>query len=446
MLRGRRPTQKQALFLLHDDVREVMYGGAAGGGKTDALLMAALQYAHVPGYAALFIMRTFSDLSLPNAGMQRARDWLAGTGSRPVDGGRSWVFPSGASLTFGHMDKVGDEEKYRTAEFQFIAFDELTRFPEGQYRFLFSRLRRIKGMDVPLRVRSGTNPGGKGHEWVKKRFLPPAFLTEKGEAKYRRTWWNGKRLFVPARLEDNAHLDADDYEKSLDKLLPVDRDRLRKGDWSAHQGGHFQEEWLQSFVEQEDCYWIPSLGEVAKKWDCAIIVAVDPAGGISEDADYTAIVVCALTPAGTLLVLEVVRERLGVEGVVPRLAETCMRRRPLWVAIESDFAQSAYIREARRTEGIPTVNPITTGGRSKLVRATPMILRGKARRICLPRDREAHRWCEPFVSELCAFTGDERLDAHDDQVDALSHLVLAVDNFGLGRDDDGPAIHRRTRG
>lgn len=415
-----------------------MYGGAAGGGKTDALLMAALQHVHVPRYAALFVMRTFSDLSLPSAGMSRARDWLGGTAARPVDGGRSWHFPSGASLTFGHLDKVGDEEKYRTAEFQFIAFDELTRFPEGQYRYLFSRLRRVAGMDVPPRVRSGTNPGGKGHEWVRSRFLPDEFLTTKGDAKYAATWWKGKRLFVPARLEDNAHLDADDYEKSLDELLPVDRDRLRKGDWNAHAGGHFKEEWLRPYVEQQDAYWIPHTQEAAWKRDCVVVVAVDPAGGISEDADHTAIVVCALTPRGSILVLEVVRERLGVEGVVPRLQDVCLRRRPMWVVMESAFAQSAYVREARRTPGIPTVHPIDPGGQSKLVRATPMILRGKNGGICMPQEQRMVSWCEPFTSELCAFTGDERMDASDDQVDALAYLVLAIDRFGLGAVDDSP--------
>src|SRR4051794_3253636 len=63
------PHPKQAAFLLHDHVEEVLYGGAAGGGKTDALLMGALQYVDVPGYAALVLMKTFSDLSLPKAGM-----------------------------------------------------------------------------------------------------------------------------------------------------------------------------------------------------------------------------------------------------------------------------------------------------------------------------------------------------------------------------------------
>src|SRR5436190_3981743 len=96
-----KPTGKQALFLLAAEVREVMFGGAGGGGKTDALLMAALQFVHVPGYAALILMKTYKDLALPGAGMARAREWLSGTAARWSGDDHSWHFPSGATLTFG---------------------------------------------------------------------------------------------------------------------------------------------------------------------------------------------------------------------------------------------------------------------------------------------------------------------------------------------------------
>ncbi len=443
------PWPKQALFFLHDAWFEGLYGGAAGGAKSSALLMAAAADVDVPGYSALLLRRTFRDLNQPDALIPRSKEWWSGKAHWDGSACR-WTFPSGATITFGYLERDDSVYQYQGAAFQMIGVDELTQHTEMRYTYLASRLRRPTSgplSEVPLRLRGATNPGGLGHDWVKQRFLDPAFLRSKEQSRFDRPWFNHGRFFVPSKLKDNPALDAAAYERdSLSQLLPVVREQLKEGDWNAHAGGHFQQEWLQPFVEQEDAYWMPTLGEVAKKWECAIVVAVDPAGGVSEDADYTAIVVCALTPAGTLLVLEVVRERLGVEGVVPRLADVCMRRRPMWVVIESAFAQSAYLREARRTSGIPTVHPIDPGGQSKLVRATPMILRGKQRRICLPRDQAAHSWVEPFVSELCAFTGDDRLDAYDDQVDALAYLVLAIDRFGLGSDDDGPAIHRRHRG
>lgn len=436
-----RPTHKQALFLLHSQVREVLYGGAAGGGKTDALLMGALQYVDTPGYSALLLMKTYKDLSLPKAGMARAREWLLGTRARWNGETYTWHFPSGATLTFGYLDHEGDEQRYRTAEFQYVAFDELTRFREEPYRFLFSRLRRLSGSEVPVRMRAATNPGGKGHEFVKRRFLTEDFLREKAASRFERTWWKEGRLFIPARLEDNPHLDRDDYESSLAELLPVAHAQLRGGDWSAHAGGHFQQTWFRSYRDNIDAWYLEPHGEIWLKRQCPIIIAGDPAGGVGESADFTAFVVCAITPNGRVLVLDVVRDRIAVEGIVPRLAELCQQWRPLYVILEDAFAQSAYIRQARGTLGIPAVRPMSPRGRSKLVRATPAIIRARNGEIYLP-----HRagWLEDFTAELCAFTGDDTLDAHDDQVDALAYIVLAVQEWGVGGDDT-PVVLGRPR-
>ena len=87
------PTAKQAEFLAFDGL-EALYGGAAGGGKSSALLMAALQYVHVPGYAALILRRTYADLSLPGAIMDRAHEWLQGTGATWNGTEKRWTFPS----------------------------------------------------------------------------------------------------------------------------------------------------------------------------------------------------------------------------------------------------------------------------------------------------------------------------------------------------------------
>ena len=136
------PTEKQALFLLHDHIPEILYGGSAGGGKSDALLMAALQYVHVPGYAALLLRRTFPDLSLPEAIMSRSFEWLQNTDAHWHDKEKTWNFPSGATLTFGYLDAPRDHYRYQGSAFQYIGFDELTQFKENQYLFLHSRLRR----------------------------------------------------------------------------------------------------------------------------------------------------------------------------------------------------------------------------------------------------------------------------------------------------------------
>lgn len=263
-------------------VPEMLYGGAAGGGKSFALLSAALQYASVPGYAALLLRRTFADLSLPDALIPLSHQWLRGTGARWSEQRHEWTFPGGGSLTFGYLETENDKYRYQGAAFQFIGFDELTQFTESQYRYLFSRLRRREGLNIPLRMRGATNPGGVGHEWVRARFI------------------NGNdpdRLFVPAKLEDNPHLDRAAYEESLRSLDPVTRAQLRKGDWNVRpEGGMFKRAWFDGSIIEER----PPFVRVVRYWDLA---ATEPSD-VNPDPDFTAGVLMGETLDGGFVVLD----------------------------------------------------------------------------------------------------------------------------------------------
>ena len=115
------PTDAQARFLL-DQRREVLYGGAAGGGKSVAMLMAALQHMDVPGYAAIIFRRTLTDLQLPSGLMDVARHWFDGKATWSAEE-RTWHFPAGSSLTFGYLDHATAHRRYQGSEFQFIGFD-----------------------------------------------------------------------------------------------------------------------------------------------------------------------------------------------------------------------------------------------------------------------------------------------------------------------------------
>jgi Terminase large subunit, T4likevirus-type, N-terminal len=229
------PPQERFLAL---DCREALYGGAAGGGKSDTLLMAALQYAHVPGYSALILRRTYADLSLPGAIMSRSHEWLRGTQAAWNDQRKTWTFPSGATLTFGYMEQDSHRYRYQGAEFAFVGWDELTQFSEAQYLYLLSRLRRTTNSPVPLRVRSASNPGGSGHQWVMERFPIP----ERGatpEPLYESA--DTGRVFVPARLRDNPSLDEESYRANLAELDEATRAQLEDGDWHAVRGKFFSE-------------------------------------------------------------------------------------------------------------------------------------------------------------------------------------------------------------
>ena len=105
--------------------------------------MAALQYVEVPEYAAILFRQSYADLSLPGALMDRAHGWLFQTDARWGDLKKTWIFPSGATLSFGYLENENDKYRYQSAEFQFVGFDELTQFTESQYTYLHSRLRRL---------------------------------------------------------------------------------------------------------------------------------------------------------------------------------------------------------------------------------------------------------------------------------------------------------------
>lgn len=245
------PEPPQHAFMLLDElgVLEALYGGAAGGGKSDALLMAALRYVDVPNYAALLLRRSYPDLALPGAIMDRAKTWLVGKpGVKWSERDYRFTFSTGATLTFGYLQYSNDRYRYASAEFQFIGFDELTGFEEADYRFLFSRLRRPELPDdapddvvhqhellahVPLRMRVASNPGGRGHRWVRGRFIEKLVDDDDPEDTEERA---RARIFIPAKLDDNPHVDRESYRKSLAQLDRVDRARLEDGDWYADDG------------------------------------------------------------------------------------------------------------------------------------------------------------------------------------------------------------------
>jgi hypothetical protein len=263
------PTIKQARFLLRTE-KEGLFGGQAGGGKSSTLLMAALQYVSEPKYSALILRRTYADLSLPGAIMDRAREWLQNTDAKWNEQTKTWKFPSGATLTFGYLEHENDKYRYQGAEFQFIAFDELTQFSETQYSYLFSRLRRLENSTIPLRIRAASNPGGLGHEWVKARFITPS--TEEMLA--------NDRFFIPASLQDNPFIDQTAYNESLEALDPVTKAQLKNGDWDIIANGNmFKREWFKYVdkIPQNITNWV-------RFWDMA---ASEPTQTY-PDPDYTA--------------------------------------------------------------------------------------------------------------------------------------------------------------
>ena len=393
-----KPTSKQLAFLLLTN-QEALYGGAAGGGKSDALLMAALQYADVPGYSALLLRRSYTDLSLPGALMDRTRFWLMPSDATWRDSMKTWQFPSGATLTFGYLERPGDEYRYQSTEFQFIGFDELTQFQETQYRYLFSRLRRANEVDVPLRMRSASNPGGVGHEWVRNRFIDNDVTED-------------ERVFIPASLPDNPYLDQTAYLASLQQLDPITRQQLLAGDWSARQPGNlFKREWFM-VVDELPVF----VNRSVRYWDLA--ATPDRPGA---DPDYTAGVRVDYGADGLYYVVDVKRMRGSpgeVEALIRQTAQVDGNSTQIFIEQEpgASGVNTIYHYVTRVLADFTVRGQRATG--SKVERAGPVSSQAEVGNIRLLRGP----WLGPFLDEIEAFP----LGGHDDQVDALSGSFMRL--------------------
>ena len=373
--------------------REAFYGGAAGGGKSDCLLMAALQDTDTPGYAGLLLRRTYADLSLPGAIMDRAHSWLMGTDAHWNDREKTYEFPSGATLTFGYLEHENDKYRYQGAEFQFIGFDELTQFSESQYTYLLSRLRRLDGVHIPLRQRGAGNPGGIGHEWVKQRFI------------------SGGRRFVPARLVDNPYLDQAAYLESLAGLDAVTRKQLEAGDWDvAPTGGLFERAWFLPATEPYEAT------ARVRAWDLA---ATHGAG------DYTVGVLMARTKDATYVVEDIVRGQWDIgerDSVIRQTADRDGKGIRIVVEEEGGSAgKSQTTSLVAKLAGYSVTGERPTG--PKDVRARPFasqLAAGNVRYVSTPAS-------SAWIAELVAFPSG----AHDDQVDATSSAFSALATTAL---------------
>lgn len=407
--------ERQVEFLCEFGL-EGLYGGAAGGGKSSALLMAAAQFVEQSPYAALILRRTYKDLALPGALMDRSQEWWGGSDAHWDAKDHTWRFPSGATITFGYLEAEQDKYRYQSSEFQFIGFDELTQFSETQYLYLFSRLRKGSASDIPLRMRSASNPGGVGHIWVKTRFVSGAATSP-------------DRFFIRALLPDNPFTNQEEYERNLDMLDPMTRDQLKKGDWDVFLGGRCKPEWMRYYCRADAVgnYW--SFGP--KKYHKDIInkrfLTVDAAASVKEtskdDPDWTVISSWGQTPCGLLVWLGCHRLRVEVPDIFPAIVQEYVKHRAGKARIEGGGMQNAVPQTAKRlklpTGGMMNVVPYTPGSRDKLDRVTDFLNMAEAGRVWLPLDDPEFPLAE-VKAELFRFTGDPKKDGHDDIVDTAA--------------------------
>ncbi len=215
---------------------DVLYGGAAGGGKSYAMLVDPLRFAHRAAHRALILRRSMPELrELIDKSRELYPKAFPGCKFREVE--KIWTFPSGAKLEFGFLERDADVYRYQGQAYSWIGFDEITHLStEFSWNYLASRLRTTDPEITPY-MRCTANPGGAGATWVKKRYVNPSEPNESF------TGHDGlTRRFIPARLEDNPYLSTDGrYEQMLKALPAVQRKQLLEGNWDVTEGAAFTE-------------------------------------------------------------------------------------------------------------------------------------------------------------------------------------------------------------
>ncbi len=244
----------QTLFLSSSE-REVLYGGAAGGGKSYAMLADPLHGLNDPDFSGLLVRHTTEEL---RELIQKSQELYpkAVPGIKWSERKSQWTSPRGGRLWMSYLDKDMDVMRYQGQAFNWIGFDELTQWSTPfAWNYMRSRLRSAS-KDLGLYMRATTNPGGSGHSWVKKMYIDPempgkAFWATDIETGNTITFPKGhsregeplfKRRFIPASLFDNPYLaEGGDYEAMLLSLPEHQRKQLLEGNWDVNEGAAFPE-------------------------------------------------------------------------------------------------------------------------------------------------------------------------------------------------------------
>jgi hypothetical protein len=256
--------------------KDVLYGGAAGGGKSFAMLIDPLRSCHIPEHRALILRRSMPELrELIDKSRELYPKAFKGAKFREVE--KLWNFPSGAKIEFGFLEKDADVYRYQGQAYSWIGFDEITHLPtEFGWNYLASRL-RTTNPELQTYLRCTANPGGVGAQWVKKRYV---------EASEPNTTFKGTdgltRKFIPALLQDNPYLAEDgEYERMLQSLPAVQRRQLLEGNWDVAEGAAFAE--FSPDVHVITPFELPNWWERVKGVDygyaaesCCLWAAIDP--------------------------------------------------------------------------------------------------------------------------------------------------------------------------
>lgn len=423
---------------------EAAMGGIVGGGKTSALIVGPLRHVHRPGFAALILRRTITELTKSDGLIDRASAVYRAVGGIPHEGGRTWTWDTGngtvARIDLAGMEHEADRLDYDGAAFQYIAFDELQSFTKLQYTYLFSRLRQnqLTSVDpIPLRVRSSATPGGANHDWVLEYFSPWLRAEDPTWDGYRAR--DGER--VPYRFDEERdelvicpadHPDAttrayfttemleevgEEYKRSLDRLDPLTRAQRKYGNWLIRPGaGMFFTSASFIIVDRMPV----QIRARCRGWDLA--ATPKKAGEAEGKGAATAGVRVALDTNDDIFVEDVRRDWLGPGQVEDMIVGLCGDDdedvgEPVFMSAPCDPGQAGiHQRHAYAKRLLGRYWEMTPEQGEKVNRIKPASAHATRRPIRLLRAS----WNAAFQKELIAFPFGLK-----DQADAFSRAYAA---------------------
>jgi predicted phage terminase large subunit-like protein len=471
------PTEKQMIALMSTK-KELLFGGALGGGKSDFLLMSCLQYMDVPGYASAIFRKQLTDLKQPGALLDRAKKWLSTWkkhGVKYIPSEHCYVFPTTlpngdrgepAKLVFCYIGDAHANDRYQSAEYQTICFDEISQWETASdYEFMTTRLRRttckthgkytsgpkknkprwVNGCpecelkrNIPVRLRGATNPGGLGGNWIMKRYqiIPdPKYFPDRRDAikaamagiRVPFIGTHPQRDFVPSYIDDNPHLDLDDYAEFLDNLNPELKAQLKDGNWLARADSRFKREDARYFEIYEGSFKLGPTMRSFSEFEL-IFMTMDFAStadeGVIDDMvhkkspSYTSLSVWGMTRDKDLFLLDNFHGRVEVPDIVTEAKRLYLRWRPKFMKAEFNGVGAGPAQYMQRL-GLPIKKLVKS--KDKIENSTSARLLMKAGKIYFPINAS---WLETIEDEVFSWIGLP--SETDDIIDNLSDAANEV--------------------
>jgi len=422
-----------------------LYGGAAGGGKTWALLLEPLRHIEVKGFGAVFFRRNTTQIRNEGGLWDESENLYPLIQGNPKSHNLQWDFPAGTSVTMAHLEYDKTVLNYQGSQIPLICFDELTHFTEKQFWYMLSRNRSMCG--VRPYIRATCNPDADSWValfvawWIDQEtgFAIPErsgivrwFVrigntikwadSPEGLSEYKMTNDDGVDVpippksftFIAAKLTDNKALMAADpgYMANLLALSRVDRERLLGGNWKIRPsaGLYFKREWVE-IIDTAPA----GLREV-RGWD----LAATPENG-ENDPDWTTGTKMGLSSDGTYYILDHVYDRLSPNGVERLIRNTASQDGvPVQIRIPQDPGQagkSQVLAMTKMLAGYDVRSATMTG--DKVTRFSPFSAQAEAGNVKVVRGAWNDRW----LSELENFPPET---GHDDDADSTSEAFSGL--------------------